>query len=127
MIDKRYKELNNECRMLLFATEKVCGVKQGNGMVFTYKGKRREVVDVKHIFSFIAITYLGYTHRQVREFMGVKYDSNTNYARKRIAGLLEYNRAYRNRIYNIAVDCGVWGLVADIIDIVDKGVNKIKF
>ncbi len=124
---KQYKNLNNECLMLLFSIEKACGIKAGNGMVFTQKTKHREIADVKHIFAFIAITYLEYTHRQVRGFIGINYDSNINYGRRRIATIIEYNRAYRNRIYGIAVENGILGLVFDIINIVDKGNNRIKF
>jgi hypothetical protein len=89
--------------------------------------KRRELSDVKHIFAFIAIGYLEYTHKQVKEYLGMKYDSNINYARKRIIELIEFNRVYRNRIYSVAVDNGILGLVYDIIKIVDENDNRIKF
>lgn len=117
---KQYDPLNPELKMLLFSIEKACGVQQGGGRVFTDKTKRREIADVKHIFAFIAITYLEYTHKQVREWLSVKYDSNINHARRRIADLVEFNPAYRNRVYGIAIENGVMPLVNDIIEITDK-------
>lgn len=123
---EEYEVLNPECLQLLFSIERYCGVTVGGGRVFE-SGKRKEIVDVRHIFSFIAITYLEYTHKQVREWFGMKYDSNVNYARKHIAGLIENNVAYRNRVYNIAVDNGIMGLIFDVIELVEKDNNRIKF
>ena len=121
-----YNSFNKELKMLLFSVEQACGLKAGGGRVFTEKSKRREIADVKHIFSFIAIGYLEYTHKQVREFMHIKYDSNINHGRKRIVDLIRYNRVYRNRIYTIAVDNGILPLVYDIIEATDKGNVRFK-
>ena len=125
-MDEAYKELNPELKMLLFSIEQSCGLKAGGGRVFNETTKRREVADVKHIFAFIAIGYLEYTHKQVREFLAIKYDSNINYGRKRVVGLIAYNRVYRNRIYTIAVDNGILPLVYDIIEATDNNRNRLK-
>ncbi len=126
-MDEAYKSLNPELRMLIFTIEQSCGVTPGGGRVFTETTKRREIADIKHIFAFIAIGYLCYTHRQVREYLGIKHDSNINYARKRIVSLIEYNSVYRNRVYSIAVENGILSLVYDIIRIVDNNQSKVRF
>ena len=109
-----YDNLNPELRMLLFSIESSCGVEVGGGDVFL-DDNRKEISDIKHIFAFIAITYLEYTHRQVRIFMKFKYDSNITYALKRVEDLIAFRPSYRNRIYNISIDNGVIGLVKHII------------
>lgn len=113
-------ELNDELRSLLFTIEKYCGLTVGGGRIFYDMTKRREVADVKHIFAFVAIKYLAYTHRQVQEYMGIKYVSNITYAMARIVELIEYNVPYRNRLYNIAIENGIMVMVRDIIDVVDN-------
>ncbi len=123
MIDQ-YMELNNELRSLLFTIEKRCGLKVGGGRVFTDVTKRREIADVKHIFIFVSIKYLGYTHRQVMGWLSINYISNVTYALKRLPGLIEHNTAYRNRLYNIAIENGVMELIYDIINIVDNSKNE---
>ena len=108
-----YSELNDELRVLLFTIERICGVNQGGG---EFKGSsiHREIVDVRHIFSYIAIVHLAYTHRQVKEWMGFKSLSNITYALNRIRNMIEYDVPYRNRLYNIAIECGVMGLLKQI-------------
>jgi len=119
-LPKGYSVLNKELMMLMFSIEKACGVGAGSGKVWNKQGSvRSEVSDVKHIFAYIAITYLGYTYKQVRDFLGMKYDSNITYAISRVEDLIMYNIAYRNRLYSIAVDCGIMGLIYHIIKVVD--------
>lgn len=124
MIDHKYEELNPELRMLLFSIERSCGVEVGDGRVFYDTTKRREVSDVRHIFAYISITYLEYTHSQVRQFLGIKYDSNLTYAQDRVKSLIEFNTAYRNRLYNIAWDNGVIGLVKHIIELEKRNIIR---
>jgi len=119
-LSPEYMALNDELRSLLFTIERYCGLEVGGGRVFNDMTKRREIADTKHIFSFIAITYLAYTHKQVMAWMGIKYLSNITYAINRIIELIEYNPAYRNRMYNVAINNGIMGLLRDIEDIVDN-------
>lgn len=115
-----YDALNNELRMLMFSIERVCGVEVGCGRVFNEKTKRKELSDVRHIFCFIAVVHLEYSHSQIRRFIGYKYDSNVNYAIRRMLRMIEYNIAYRNRIYNISIELGIMGLTYQVIKIIDK-------
>lgn len=119
MIDDKYEKLNPELRMLMFSVEMYCGVEVGGGRVFNDTTKRREVSDVRHMFAYISITYLEYTHNQIREILGMKYDSNITYAVNRVEELMSISKAYRNRMYNIAWDNGVMGLVRHIIKMTD--------
>ncbi len=115
-----YKKLNPELKMLLYSIERACGVEVGDGRVFTDTTRRKEVSDIRHFFCYIAVTYLEYTHRQVRDYLGIKYDSNITHAIQRVDDLIRFNTAYRNRLYNIAIDNGIMGLVFYIIKVVDK-------
>jgi hypothetical protein len=51
--------------------------------------------------------------------MGFKSLSNITYALRRIRQFIEYDVPYRNRLYNIAIECGVMGLLKDVIKEVD--------
>jgi hypothetical protein len=114
---EQYSELNEELLVLLFTIERICGAKVGGG---EFKGRvEREFVDVRHIFSYIAIVHLAYTHKQVKLWMGFKSLSNITYALRRIRQFIEYDVPYRNRLYNIAIECGVMGLLKDVIKEVD--------
>ena len=119
-IREEYRKLNDELRMLLFSIEKVCGLGQGDGEVFSEVRKIREVVDARHIFCYIAIKYLEYSHQRVRNWMGMNYTSNVTYAIGRVDDLIRYNVAYRNRVYNVAVECGIVPLINYVVHITKK-------
>lgn len=121
---EEYDELNKELKMLLYSVEQVCGLEVGGGEVFTDMTRRKEIADTKHIFIYIAIIHLEYSHMQLKNWLGIKYLSNITYALSRVEGLIKYNVAYRNRIYNVAVDMGIMTLIYHIIRIVDKNNNK---
>lgn len=116
----RYNDLNDELRLLLFDIEKYFGEEVGSGRVFKDRAVDNSISEIKQVFTFIAKVYLGYTGTQVKNCMNYKYLSNVSYAINRIGGLLEFNRPLRNRLYNIAIDNSIMGLVYDIIDIIDN-------
>ena len=118
-MDEKYTVLNPELKMLLFCAEKACGVIVGGGEVFS-RLKTKDISSVRHIFAYIAIIHLEYSHTQVRKFLGVTYDSNVNYALTRVPNLIRYRPAYRNRIYNIAIEMGIMSLIYYIIRVVDR-------
>jgi len=118
-MDERYALLNPELKMLLFCVERSCGLIVGGGEVFSYL-KTKDISSVRHIFAYIAIIHLEYTHAQVKKFLEIKYDSNVNYALTKVPELIKYRPAYRNRIYNIAIEMGIMGLIYHIIRVIDK-------
>lgn len=119
-LSDQYKALTQELLILTFSIERYCGLEIGSGDIFKGNCRRREIADAKHIFAFVAINYWEYTHLQVRNYLGIKYDSNITYGKQRVLDLIETNRAYRNRLYNISVENGIIGLIYDIMEIVDK-------
>ena len=118
-IEDAYRELNPELRMLLFTVEKVCGLEVGGARVFNEERKIREVVDARYIFMYVSVRYLEYSHGQICDFLKLKWKSSVANGVARVEEMIRYNVAYRNRVYNIAVECGVMPLVKHIINIVD--------
>jgi len=60
---------------------------------------------------------LEYSHQKVRDWMGMKYTSNITYATGRVEDLIRCNVAYRNRVYNVAVECGIVPLINHVVRI----------
>jgi hypothetical protein len=60
------------------------------------KTRKREIVDLRHLFSYFAVRELGYYHREVSEFMGRPDHSTVVHSCKKTRGLLQTDLSFQN-------------------------------